>query len=153
MRWSSFVKVGLSGTSLALASLAMGCSHGEAKPDAQAEKDKAAEVTPARDLRDDARETQAREDEARERREKADQLERQRQDELARRTVEGNAPADPNAPWFLRPAGQTTPASQQPGEAQPVQSDPPKPIAAQPKPQPVQPQPNNWRIRAACGRG
>ncbi len=159
MRWSSLNKVGLSGTSLALAGLALsgaaGCSKTEAKEDSS--RAQVVEVATS-DAKTKADEQAKLDDERRERREKADRLERDRQAELER----ANQPAssDPNAPWFLRPAGDTTPVSQQPvarPENPPIQSDPPKPVAQQPKPQPkpqpIQQRPNNWQVRAACGRG
>jgi outer membrane biosynthesis protein TonB len=152
MRGSRAVRVGLSGTSLALAALAVGCSSGEVATK---------EIQPAAHHIEagvtDAVTEQERE-EAR--------YQRQRRE---REVLAEAPPSSPDAasPWFLRPAGgidgsdsTSRPASLQPtGGDQPpiVIHDPPKP---KPKPiaTPVEPRPqpdrrDGWRIRAACGRG
>lgn len=148
MRWSSMVRVGLSGTSLALAM--MGCSKGdEAAKEAPADKTEVADV---------AEEKSATETERAEQREKDRELEaaRRRQEE-ATRLAERNASNEPS-PWFLRGPGDTKQASVQGSEQQQPISTPeqPKPVQVQPKPQqvkPVQQRPGGWQHRAACGRG
>jgi hypothetical protein len=154
MRWSSMVRVGLSGTSLALAM--MGCSKAE---EAREEPVDTVEVSEA--LGEKAE--QEREEERAEKRDEERELEaRRRREEEARRLAERNASSEPS-PWFLRGPGDTKQASVQGGE-QPQQQvrdpDPaqPKPVQVQPqqvkKPiQPVQQRPGGWQHRAACGRG
>ncbi|NUP09106.1 MAG: hypothetical protein HOW73_23900 [Polyangiaceae bacterium] len=159
MRWSSMVKVGLSGTSLALA---IGCSQPsseEAVAETIAADDQAAEADEAK-AKQDKEEEQAREDRRRE---------RERRERLAADAERERASTDPSqpTPWFLRPAGNVTPAStQQSGtngeQGRPLSNEQPKQqVVAPPQPaKPVvaQPQPINnkrgWGInRAACGRG
>jgi hypothetical protein len=150
MRWSSMVRVGLSGTSLALAM--MGCSKSD---EARQEPVDTVEVSEAAGEKAEAQQ-QAERDEEREL-----EARRKREDE-ARRLAERNATSEPS-PWFLRGPGDTKQASVQGGE-QPQQQvrdpDPaqPKPVQVQPqqvkKPiQPVQQRPGGWQHRAACGRG
>lgn len=149
MRWSSMVRVGLSGTSLALAM--MGCSKGdEAAKEAPADKTEVADV---------AEETSATEAERAEQRDKERELEAaRRRREEATRLAERNASNEPS-PWFLRGPGDTKQASVQGGEQQQAISDKPeqpKPVQVQPKPKemkPVQQRPGGWQHRAACGRG
>jgi hypothetical protein len=142
MRWSSMVRVGLSGTSLALAM--MGCSKGD---EAKQEPADTVEVSEA----------------AGEKAEQERELEaRRKRDEEARRLADRDASGEPS-PWFLRGPGDTKQASVQGGEQpqQPVRDpDPaqPKPVQVQPqqvkKPiQPVQQRRGGWQHRAACGRG
>jgi hypothetical protein len=153
MRGSRAVRVGLSGTSLALAALAMGCSRGdtpatkEIQPAAHHVESGVSETLTERE-REEAR------------------YQRQREREVL---AAAPSPSDPSSPWFLRPAGATDggdsnsrPASLQPtGGDQPpiVIHEPPKtqPVATPtPRPRPT-PRPGpgggDWRIRAACGRG
>jgi len=152
MRWSSAIRVGLSGTSLALAM--MGCSKAddaakrEADPAAEQADDNDAYDSEKRDAeRAEKRETERAAEQARVRREEQSRL------------AERNASGEPT-PWFLRPAGDTKQASvqQNDGQQQAIASDPPeqpKPIVKKPIQQPVQPiaKPNGWRHMAACGRG
>src|SRR5438045_2520110 len=113
MRWSSLVVVGLSGTSLALAA---GCSKNEDSGEKQAKVEIVAE--------------QATDDMSAWVRRSID-----RRDREARRQAERpEAPSSGPAPWFLRPAGDTTQTSAQnpsPSETNPlVKSEPPKPLIA-----------------------
>ena len=147
------VRVGLSGTSLALAM--MGCSKGD---EARQEPAETTEVADAQEL-----EAADREAERAEKREKERELEAaRRRDEERRRLADREANGEPS-PWFLRGPGDTKPASVQggsqggeqprpiadpnPAEPQPVQQTVRKPI------QPVQQRPGGWQHRAACGRG
>ncbi len=148
MRWSTVVRngvrVGLSGTSLALA---MGCSTPEdvanREPETTVEVELAATETenkPA-SLVDQERE-------------------RAKEAEERARVEQARTSSDPSSPWFLRPAGETTPASvQQSEQDRAIRSDPPQPVQTA-KPLPPQPQPvvpigrkPGWQHRAACGRG
>ena len=149
MRWSSLVKVGLSGTSLALA---VGCT--EPAIEEEPELDVVATATS-----DDEAESAAAEEAAR-------RVDRDRRLRLAELEEQERVRAsNPNeTPWFLRPAGEVTPASVErangEGDKKLEDNPPPKPVVAQPKPKPVaQPdKPSNnqkpwgWQ-RAACGRG
>lgn len=161
MRWSSMVKVGLSGTSLALAVCSAGCSSG----DEATKEPLAIEVSDiAADKEKEASKRAAYEEEAQarsaERRETQDRLAREERE----RQVASLDRANPNADWFLRPAGATqntnnsveNPSSiRENPRTQPVQ---PKPVVSQPVVKPVQAKPVRdgrpwgWN-RAACGRG
>ena len=145
MRWSSMMKVGLSGTSLALA---VGCTE----PAIDAEDLAFAAYDEAKD------DVEAREEEQRAAaRERAI---RDREDRVA-----DASPIDDRSSWALRPAGDVTRTSvDAPSpEANPSLSNPPpknveqKPVVATPvtptKPKPVDnKKPWGWH-RAACGRG
>ncbi len=149
------VRVGLSGTSLALAM--MGCSKG----DEPAQKDPA-ETVEAADVAGENAESKAEAERAEKRAEERELEARRTRDEEARRLAERNATGEPS-PWFLRGPGDTKQASVQggsqgeqpqqqianpnPAESKPVQQPKPKPI------KPVQQRPNGWQVRAACGRG
>ena len=148
MRVSKTVRLGLSGTSLALATLAgIGC----AKENALATKE---------ELRPQAyRMEQA----------VGAILEEQERDHVRQReadravSLNNEQVVDSSSPWFLKPAG----AADGPREGSPrpvaevsETQQPPAIVVGQPgkpKPvvtQPVQPQrPRGWEIRAACGRG
>jgi hypothetical protein len=162
MRWSSMVKVGLSGTSLALAVCSAGCSSG----DEATKEPLAVEVAEiAADAKKEASRRAAYEEDAEaraaERRDVEDRLARE---ERERQLGSLDAAAPNNNPWFLRPAGETQNTASQNNsvenrtsirETQPVQ---PKPVVSQPVVKPVQAKPvrdgRPWGIpRAACGRG
>lgn len=152
MRVSKAVRVGLSGTSLALAALgAVGCGDKEVATKDEQLKPRVHYVEQAID--------QAAADAEREAR---------RDDEEARRVAlqEQQNQAPTNDPWFLRapggarngadqPASTPRPEGTQPTSETPaiVIHEPPKPVqpVATP-PQPVR-RPPGWQIRAACGRG
>lgn len=147
MRWSSFVKVGLSGTSLALA---VGCSQPEGS-----ERTAKVEAVTDRAL-DEVSATVRREQD--------------RRDREARREAERQSTASTvENPWFLRPAGDTRLSSAQnppttPETGTTLRSNTQPPVGrptvvapARPNPpvtQPAQARPRDkghWR--AACGRG
>lgn len=152
MRWSSMVRVGLSGTSLALAM--MGCSKGEEAKQEPAETAQAADAQ--------GENTADLEAERAEKRDQERELEaRRKRDEEARRLADRNATGEPS-PWFLRGPGDTKQASVQ-GGSQGEQPQQPISDVVQPKPvqqpivvkpiKPVQQRPGGWQHRAACGRG
>lgn len=147
MRVSKTVRLGLSGTSLALATLAgIGC----AKENSLATKE---ELRPQAYRMEQAVGAILEEQER-------DQV-RQRE---ADRAVSLNAeqPVDASSPWFLKPAGAadgprdslSRPVADVSDQQQPaiVVGEPGKPKPAVTPP--VQPRrPPGWQIRAACGRG
>ena len=154
MKVSKAVRVGLSGTSLALAALAsVGCASEDVATKEQL-KPRAHYVEQAID--------QAAADQEREAR---------RYDEEARQVaLQSEGQNNPQSPWFLRPGGAVDRTGETPSnrpastEAQPNNgvSDPPaiviheppkpvKPVVAQQPQQPIRP--NGWQVRAACGRG
>jgi len=149
MHWGSTLRqglrVGLSGTSLALA---VGCSDG-------ADVSKEAALEPAIEA--------AAQNVAEEARYQLDRSARNTR-RLAEETPQSNARPGEATPWFLRPAGETqqTSSENQPlsQEREPVRSEQlpsvPKPRQPQP-PKPVQLNNNRprggWGNRAACGRG
>lgn len=153
MRWSSMVKVGLSGTSLALA---VGCTQ------PSIEEEPEPEVVATAQASDEEAEQAAAEEARRADRERRTRLAALEEQERARASNPGETP------WFLRPAGEVTPASTEKANGEgdkPLVNTPPpppKPVVAQPTPpkpvvaQPGQPinnqKPWGWQ-RAACGRG
>jgi hypothetical protein len=154
MRGSRAVRVGLSGTSLALAALAVGCSTGGTEVATK-------ELVPA------AHHVESGVGEAlieREREEARYQRQRRDREVLAEAPITNDA-NDPASPWFLRPAGARNAdgdTNSRPVALQPTGGDqPPIVIHEPPKPRPVAtpnppPRPggrDGWRIRAACGRG
>jgi hypothetical protein len=143
------VRVGLSGTSLALAM--MGCSKAD-----EAAKEEPADTVEVADVAGKNTETD-RDEERAEKREKERELEAaRRRDEEARRLADRNASSEPS-PWFLRGPGNTTQASVQGEQPQKIADQPPqpeKPVVQRPPPvKPVQQRPGGWQHRAACGRG
>jgi hypothetical protein len=148
MRWSKGLWVGLSGTSLALA---VGCSHGDAQPEAT----EAAETTAA-EARTDAAGADTKYETSKPGWSRSSDDARE-----ADRVQQGAAPtfADTqsnSSPWFLRPPGSPDPNAPRPiTTASDVKVETPKPVVGVVKP--VQqsrptPPPGGWR-RAACGRG
>lgn len=153
MKVSKAVRVGLSGTSLALAALAsVGCGKEEVATKEQL-KARAHYVEQAVDQAAAVQEREARRDH-----------EDARRDAIATGDQETDGQA---SPWFLRPGGSernpgadrpvspvSTETNNQSSETPPaiVIHEPPKPV----KPVAVPPQPKRppgWQIRAACGRG
>ncbi len=153
MKVSKAVRVGLSGTSLALAALAsVGCARDE--------------VATKEDLKPRAHYVEQAIDDAA----AVQEREARRYDEEARQlALESEGRSDAQNPWFLRPGGSVDgtatpnrPASSETQKPNNNSSDPPaiviheppkpvKPVAAQ-QDQPIR-RPNGWQIRAACGRG
>jgi hypothetical protein len=147
MRVSKRVRLGLSGTSLALATLAsVGCTSESASATKEELRPQAYRMEQAVGT---ILEQQARED-------------AQRSTDRAV-SLNNEQPVDASSPWFLKPAGAVdgsrevaarpvadVPETQQPPAIVVGQPGKPKP----PVTQPVQPQrPRGWEIRAACGRG
>ncbi len=148
MRWSKGLWVGLSGTSLALA---VGCSHGDAQPEAT---ETAAET--ALEAKSDGADVDTGYESSKPGWSRSSETSREIDRLSDTRSPTFSDTRSNDAPWFLRPPGSPDPNAPPPvTTASDVKTEIKKPIVgvAQPNPQPrPNPRPKGW-IRAACGRG